>query len=163
MIMPELDFDLARMGWTCLLLVIAFVAAFPIAWDRESEERNLGLRTFPLVSVASCAFTLLALGMGDHSAEASDPALADARSRVLQGIITGVGFLGAGAIVKQGMTVQGTATAAAVWATSGIGIAVAFGYFEIAISLSLLGLATLRFLKPLKAAARGRGGEDARP
>jgi putative Mg2+ transporter-C (MgtC) family protein len=152
--MPEMDFDLVRMGWACLLLVIAFVAAFPIAWDRESEERNLGLRTFPLVSVASCAFTLLSFDLSGP-AEAGE-LVADARSRVLQGIITGVGFLGAGAIVKQGLTVQGTATAAAVWATSAIGIAVALGHFEIALALSLLGFGTLRFLKPLKAAARDR-------
>ena len=73
-----------------------------------------------------------------------------AQSRVLQGLITGIGFVGGGAILKEGATVRGTATAASVWNAGVIGASVAMGRYEIAIILSLLNLFTLRALLPLK-------------
>jgi putative Mg2+ transporter-C (MgtC) family protein len=73
-----------------------------------------------------------------------------AQSRVLQGLITGIGFVGGGAILKEGATVKGTATAASIWNAGVIGAAVAMQRFEIAILLSLLNLLTLRALLPLK-------------
>jgi len=72
------------------------------------------------------------------------------QSRLLQGLITGIGFVGGGAILKEGATVKGTATAASIWNAGVIGAAVAMGRYEIAILLSLLNLFTLRALLPLK-------------
>ncbi len=145
----EAGFDLERQAVQLGKMLLAYALVFPMAWDREQADRSLGMRTFPLVAVASCAFVLVAQS-GLHSD-------AQALSRVLQGIIAGVGFLGGGAIVKQGMTVRGAATAAAVWATAALGVAVAEGEYAIAIGLGLIGFATLRWLRPLKRAARKDG------
>jgi putative Mg2+ transporter-C (MgtC) family protein len=90
--------------------------------------------------MASCGY-LLVLG--------ANPDVA-AQSRVLQGLITGIGFLGGGAILKEGMTVRGMATAASVWNACVIGAAVALDRYGIAVVLTLLNLFTLRALLPLK-------------
>ncbi len=73
------------------------------------------------------------------------------KARVIQGLITGMGFIGGGAILKreEGI-VQGTATAASLWATGAIGLSVGIQPLEVAIAISLLTLVTLRFLKPVK-------------
>ncbi|NND39324.1 MAG: MgtC/SapB family protein [Pseudomonadales bacterium] len=122
---------------------IAYVLALPIAWNRESHTRSAGLRTFPLVSIASCGFMLIAISaMPDASSQA----------RVVQGIITGIGFIGGGAILKGNNNVTGTATAASIWATAAIGISVALYRYEIALVISLLTFATLQFLGEAKKA-----------
>jgi len=72
------------------------------------------------------------------------------QSRLLQGLITGIGFIGGGAILKEGSTVKGTATAASVWNAGVIGAAVAMDQYGIAITLALLNFFTLRALLPLK-------------
>jgi putative Mg2+ transporter-C (MgtC) family protein len=133
----ELD-ELVR---TLTRLAAAFVLALPVGWDRERADRSAGLRTFPLVAVAACAYILLAHGMYPES---------EPQARVLEGVITGVGFLGGGAILKAADRVHGTATAASIWATAGIGASVGYGRYDIACALSLICLATLRLLLPLK-------------
>src|SRR5689334_20291262 len=90
--------------------------------------------------MASCGY-LLVLGSQPDSA---------AQSRVLQGLITGIGFVGGGAILKEGATVKGTATAASIWNAGVIGASVAMGRIEIAIILAVLNLFTLRALLPVK-------------
>jgi putative Mg2+ transporter-C (MgtC) family protein len=125
--------DLQRLGLTYAL------TAF-IGWDREREAHSAGLRTFPIVGMASCGY-LLVLG--------AQPDVA-AQSRVLQGLITGIGFVGGGAILKEGATVRGTATAASIWNAGVIGAAVAMGRIEIAVILAALNLFTLRALLPVK-------------
>jgi putative Mg2+ transporter-C (MgtC) family protein len=119
---------------------IAYALTALIGWDREREAHSAGLRTFPIVGMASCGY-LMVLG--------NQPDVA-AQSRVLQGLITGIGFVGGGAILKEGATVRGTATAASVWNAGVIGASVALEHYEIAILLSLLNLLTLRALLPLK-------------
>lgn len=104
----------------------------------------MGLRTFPLVALASCGYLLVARDIA--------VANADAQSRVIQGLLGGIGFIGGGAILKEGATVRGTATAASIWNTGAIGVAVAFNRFEIAIVLGLINFLTLRWLTPLKRA-----------
>ena len=111
-----------------------------IGWDREKEAHSAGLRTFPIVGMASCGY-LLVLG--------AQPDVA-AQSRVLQGLITGIGFVGGGAILKEGATVRGTATAASIWNAGVIGASVALGHIEIAVMLAALNLFTLRALLPVK-------------
>ena len=122
-----------KVGITYLLTAI-------IGWEREREAHSAGLRTFPLVGMASCGY-LLILGAHPNSAD---------QSRVLQGLITGIGFVGGGAILKEGATVRGTATAASVWNAGVIGAAVAMDHYGIATSLALLNLFTLRALLPIK-------------
>jgi putative Mg2+ transporter-C (MgtC) family protein len=74
----------------------------------------------------------------------------DAQARVMYGIITGIGFIGGGAILKERGSVHGTATAASIWNTGAIGIAVAWNRFEIALPLAVINFLTLRFVSPLK-------------
>ena len=133
-----------------LKLGIAFLLALPLGYNRETSDKNLGLRTFPLVAMTSCGFILIG-----NSVLSSD----EARSRIIQGLITGIGFLGGGAIVKQGLDVKGTATAAGIWTTAAIGGAVACSRYEIAISLAVVTFATFRFLPSLKKAI-GRDQRD---
>jgi len=120
---------------------VAYLLAMPVAWDREQEARTAGLRTFPLVSIAACGYMLVGIQVLDGT---------DAESRVLYGIITGMGFIGGGTILKAKGTVKGTATAASLWMTGAIGIAVAFHRYEIALVLAVLNFVTLRYVKELK-------------
>ena len=119
---------------------LSYVLTALIGWDREKEAHSAGLRTFPIVGMASCGY-LLVLGSQPDAA---------AQSRVLQGLITGIGFVGGGAILKEGATVKGTATAASIWNAGVIGASVAMGRIEIAIMLAALNLFTLRALLPVK-------------
>ena len=126
-------------------LAVAYVLALPIGWNREREERSAGIRTFPLVAMAACGFVLVAIGvLGANS---------PAQARILEGLITGVGFIGGGAILKHGTQALGTATAASLWATGALGAAVGYGLYDIAVILSAITYVTLRYLAPLKDAA----------
>ena len=125
-------------------LAVAYALAFPIGWNREREERSAGLRTFPLVSMASCGFVMIAIEvLGADS---------DAQGRIMEGLITGIGFIGGGAILKQGDRARGTATAASLWATGAMGAAVGYGELDIAVILSAVMFVTLVLLPPLKRA-----------
>jgi putative Mg2+ transporter-C (MgtC) family protein len=109
-----------------LKIITSFFLALPLALEREHHSRTLGLRTFPLVAVASCAYVLIAeTFMGENG----DP---DVRGRMMQGLMTGIGFIGGGAIMKEGKnTIVGMATAVSLWFTGTIGAAIAFGRIEI--------------------------------
>ena len=138
--------------WSALEHIgVAYALTVVIGWDREREAHSAGVRTFPIVGMASCGY-LLALGPQPDSA---------AQSRVLQGLITGIGFVGGGAILKDGVTVKGTATAASIWNAGIIGASVAMNHYEIAVILALLNLLTLRALLPLK--QRLDGAKDREP
>ena len=121
-------------------LGLAFLLTAAIGWNREQESHNTGIRAFPIVGMSSCAFLMLAAYHSDQAAQ----------SRVLQGLITGIGFIGGGAIVKDGVTARGTATAASVWCAGAIGTSVAMDRWGIAVILTLLNLLALKALKPLK-------------
>ena len=120
-------------------IAIAYVLTFVIGWDREREAQSAGLRTFPIVGMASCGYLLILGAQPDVAAQ----------SRVLQGLITGIGFVGGGAILKEGATVRGTATAASIWNAGVIGASVAMNHYTIAIILAGLNLLALRALHPL--------------
>lgn len=123
-------------------LLIAFVIALPIGWNREKESRSMGLRTFPLVAVASCGYMLIGVSLvGIDSDEVS---------RLLTGLMTGMGFIGGGAILKDGVSVKGTATAASIWNTGAVGAAVAFHRYEIAVVLAIVSFSILSLAKPIK-------------
>ena len=126
-----------------LHLSVAFSLTAIIGWNRERESHNVGIRAFPIVGIASCAYLLVTLDT-KHFDLAST-------SRVLQGLITGIGFVGGGAIVKEGITAHGTATAAAVWCAGAIGTAVALDHWVTAVILTALAMLALRGLAPLKA------------
>lgn len=107
-------------------LAIAFALALPLAWERQ-EGRHLGLRTVPLVSVGACGYLLLSQGLGEGP---------EGTARLLQGILTGIGFIGGGAILKRGADVVGIATAATIWNVGAIGSAAAYGKYGLAVLLA---------------------------
>lgn len=129
-------------------LSIAYVLALPIGWERERADRSAGIRTFPLVAIASCGFVLATESVVAGSAEA--------RARIIEGVITGMGFIGGGAILKHGENVRGTATAASLWATGAVGVAAAVHTYDVAVIISVMTLFTLRVLAPFKASDENR-------
>ena len=130
-----LDIDISQAWISFVKIVAAYLLTLPVGWEREREAHSVGVRTFPIVAMASCGYLLLVAG-GDAASQ----------SRVLQGMIAGIGFVGGGAILKEGATVRGTATAASIWSTGVVGAAVAMGRYEVAIILSVLNLITLKLL-----------------
>jgi putative Mg2+ transporter-C (MgtC) family protein len=122
-------------------VLAAFVLTLPIAWEREASTRIMGLRTLPLVAVASCAYILVGL-----SVAGGDP---QAQGRLLSGLVAGIGFIGGGAILKRDDSVRGAATAASVLATGVLGAAVGYRLYGIALLISGITLATLLVLRPL--------------
>jgi putative Mg2+ transporter-C (MgtC) family protein len=133
----------------------AYALALPIGWDRERQERSAGLRTFPLVALASCGFVQAA-----EQYMANSP---DGMARIIQGVITGIGFIGGGAILKQGAMVKGTATAASLWATGAIGASVGLGSYDVAVAIAMFTFVTLRAITPLENTlvdGSSRGKED---
>lgn len=125
-----------------LALAAAYALALPIAWNREKEDRSAGLRTFPLVALASCGFV--------QASETIMVGSPDSLSKIIEGVITGIGFIGGGAILKQGDTVRGTATAASLWATGAIGVSVGVGAYDVAVTVSAFTFGTLVFMAPFK-------------
>ena len=102
--------------------------------------------------MAACGFVMIAievLGAGSEQ-----------HSRILEGLITGIGFVGGGAILKQGDRAKGTATAASLWATGAMGAAVGYGQLDIAVILSLATVFTLVALTPLRKVAQEHGSFD---
>lgn len=138
--MLDFDLNLKLMMYHFLQLGIAFLLSLPIALNREMKDNGAGLRTFPLVAIACCAFMLVGRDIYDPAAEA----------RIMYAVITGMGFIGGGAIFKTEAGSQGTATAASLWNTGAIGITVAYGRYEIAIILSIVGFIILQFSEPFK-------------
>jgi putative Mg2+ transporter-C (MgtC) family protein len=109
------------------LIAVAFALALPVGWERERSDRSAGASHVP--------------AGGDGQVLAGHP---EGTARVIEGLMTGIGFIGGGAILKSEGAVRGTATAASVWNTGAIGAAVAFGRFEIAIVLAVINFAALR-------------------
>ncbi|AXV16413.1 transporter [Neorhizobium sp. SOG26] len=123
-------------------LLVAYALALPIGWDRERNERSAGLRTFPLVAIATCGFV--------QAAERITMSEPEATARIVEGLITGMGFIGGGAILVVKNSVRGTATAASLWATGAIGTAVGLGAYDTAVVLSFVTFLTLRVMKNFK-------------
>lgn len=110
--------------------VLALVSGIILGYERESKDKSAGLKTITLISVGSCLFTILSAnfsGEGDNFAIAA-------------GIISGIGFLGAGVIYKQGFSIYGLTTASIIWVSAAIGMAIGFGEFYIALSFLIVTL-----------------------
>ena len=123
-----------------IALTAAYGLALPIGWERERSDRSAGLRTFPLVAIATCGFI-----------QATENVVgAQGQGQIIGGLITGVGFIGGGAILQRGKHVHGTATAASLWATGAIGTSVGLGSYDSAIVIAVFTVLTLRILAPFK-------------
>ena len=125
------------LGYTDVVLRLgaAMIAGALIGLDREIRNKPAGLRTLTLVSLGSAVFVLAAIAGGTG----------DSTSRVVQGIVTGVGFLGAGVIVHgpTEQSVRGLTTAAAVWLAAAIGVACGLAYWPLVLVASTFGLVVL--------------------
>jgi len=137
-VMNDIHFDVALFTALILKVSLAWLLTFPISVERARDDQSAGLRTFPVVAAGSCALVLLAGQVFGLSS--------DQQTHILQGLVTGIGFIGGGAIVREGSHVRGTATAAAIWSTAIVGAAVGYGRFEIAVVLSACTTLTLYFI-----------------
>jgi putative Mg2+ transporter-C (MgtC) family protein len=143
---------LPEITWVDILLRIVLAAGLggAIGLERELRERGAGLRTHMLVSVGAALFTLVsAYAWADW--EFSTPAgIVFDPTRIAAQIVTGIGFLGAGAIIRQGLSVRGLTTAATLWVVAAIGMATGAGYYAAAVITTVLVLVSLW---PLRIAA----------
>jgi putative Mg2+ transporter-C (MgtC) family protein len=143
--------DAFAIGWggTLVRIVAAAGLGAVIGLEREFDEKAAGLRTHMLVSVGAALFTMVgAYGFADlvgHGRVISyDP------SRIAAQVVTGIGFLGAGVIFRQGFTIRGLTTAASLWLVAAIGMAAGAGYWEGAVLATVVGIVSLRPLEWLK-------------
>jgi putative Mg2+ transporter-C (MgtC) family protein len=133
-----------------LLLLAAMALGGAIGIERTLYGHAAGFRTHALVCLTSCALMLLAA----YPSAWIDASVADALgvniTRVIQGVMTGIGFLGAGVIMKQGLEVRGLTTAAAIWSAAAIGIMIGVGSFWTALATTLFTLIVLTVFRSLE-------------
>lgn len=138
-------------------LVLSVVLGGVIGLERQLHRRTAGLRTHILVSLGSCLIMLTSLYVFDiyNSRASLDPA------RIAAGVITGIGFLGAGAIIREREGVKGLTTAASLWVVAGIGLAVGCGFRNAAIYTTVLAFVALYLLRRVETKIFGpeEGGE----
>ena len=135
-------------GLMVLRAVLAALLGAIIGWEREQHGREAGIRTYAAVSLGACVFGLVSA----HVTGATDP------TRIAAGVVTGVGFLGAGVIMREQGRIAGLTTAATIWATASVGLAVAYGmYLLSALTAAIIfGLLALHHL-PAWHRVKGRG------
>ena len=148
--------------WDVLLrIVVAAALTGAIGLEREMRERAAGLRTHMLVGVGSALFTIVsAYAWGDFSFSTPEGIVFDP-TRIAAQIVTGIGFLGAGAIIRQGLSVRGLTTAAGLWVVAAIGMAAGAGYYSaaaITTGVVLVGLGPLRWFEGGVLSRLRRGG-----
>ncbi len=122
-------------------LLIALTLGVLVGLERSRAGKTAGLRTFGLVSMGSCLFVIVSLAVTE-TLGVSGPDI----MRVVAGVVTGIGFLGAGAIIMRGETLIGLTTAAGLWVSAGIGVACALGLYTIAIATAILTLLAFTLL-----------------
>jgi putative Mg2+ transporter-C (MgtC) family protein len=131
--------DTQQLARVIIRLIAAVLLGAIVGFEREKAGKPAGLRTHILVTLGTCLFVLACSGSGMDS---------DGLSRVIQGIITGIGFLGAGSILKlnEERDIQGLTTAAGVWMTAAIGVAVGLGQLGLALLGTILTVIVLTAL-----------------
>jgi putative Mg2+ transporter-C (MgtC) family protein len=126
--------DMAEVGYALRLVLAAFLGA-AVGLEREIHDHPAGMRTHLLVALGSAAFTILSIAA--FPAPGADPA------RVAAQIVTGIGFLGAGAILKEGLSIHGLTTAASLWVAAAIGMAAGAGTWVTAVTITVIALVSL--------------------
>lgn len=163
-VIPHLDL------WeVALRLAVAAALTGAVGLERELRERAAGLRTHMLVGVGSALFTIIsAYAWGDFIFDRTQGTAFDP-TRIAAQIVTGIGFLGAGVIIRQGLSIRGVTTAAGLWVAAAIGMAVGAGYWGAALigtGVVLVGLGPLRMAEGWVVRRRREGGTleiDLRP
>src|SRR5438552_10012519 len=142
---------LPTLNWdeSLLRLALAAILGGLIGVERELREREAGLRTHLLVALGSALFTIVG-AYGFHSFLASGQSVVRADpTRIAAQIVTGIGFLGAGAIIRQGLSVRGLTTAATLWVVAAVGLAAGAGYYSGAVITTIVALVALGPLRTL--------------
>lgn len=139
--------DLVMAGRLCLAALLGGL----VGLERELHHQFAGLRTHMIVAIGACLVMILSLHMNDLSPAKADP------GRLAAQVVAGVGFLGAGAIMRSGLSVRGLTTAACIWTVAGVGLAVGCGYWKAAsMATALVLVATYCFQKLENRISRGR-------
>jgi putative Mg2+ transporter-C (MgtC) family protein len=132
-------------------LLGALLLGLLVGYERSYHGRAAGMRTYGLVCLASAALTSIVghpeLWFGGHSQMMAYPDV----TRVIQGIVTGIGFLCAGVIIKEGFSISGLTTAASIWTASAIGVLVGIGFYFAAIILSVISASVMMWISKLEA------------
>ena len=129
-----------NIDWNAFVpMLAAVVLGSVIGLERELHHKAAGLRTIILICTGAALFTVVAGYFQDQNAS----------TRVVQGVITGVGFIGAGTIIRDRASVHGITTAATIWLMTGVGIACGLRMYEVAIGVTILTLIILGGLNPL--------------
>ena len=149
--------ELATNGIILLHLAGALLLGLLVGYERSYHGRAAGMRTYGLVCMASAALTIIGGypgfwfgGHGGMIATAADP------TRIIQGVVTGIGFLGAGVIMREGFNISGLTTAASIWASSVIGILVGVGFYLSAMGLAFFSAMIMIYLSRVEAVLPSR-------
>jgi putative Mg2+ transporter-C (MgtC) family protein len=143
--------EIATNGVILLHLAGALFLGLLVGYERSYHGRAAGMRTYGIVCMASAALTLIGgypgLWYGGHGGSliVSDP------TRIIQGVVTGIGFLGAGVIMREGFNISGLTTAASIWASSVIGILVGVGFYPAAVALAACSAVIMIYMHRLEA------------
>jgi putative Mg2+ transporter-C (MgtC) family protein len=129
-------------------LLTAAVLGGILGLEREIRQKSAGLRTNILITIGSALFTLMSIELADGPT--SDPA------RIAAQIVTGIGFLGAGAIMRNGASIHGLTTAATVWVNAAVGVAAGGGEYHLAVIATVVTLVVLLMLEPIERALARR-------
>src|ERR1044071_5379776 len=132
-----------------LKIVEAFTAGALLGIEREYRSKPAGLRTLILITVGSTLFSMLSLSV-----------ISDSPDRIASNIVTGVGFVGAGVIFKEGINVRGVTTAAIIWVAAAIGMAIGFGNYWLAVSTVSMVLISLLILSKIERRVETRRKTD---
>jgi putative Mg2+ transporter-C (MgtC) family protein len=139
--LSEFSFDLSVFLFDIIIpCVLAMIFGGLIGFQRERHERPAGLRTHALVCLGATVFTLVSY-LGFSSSAGLDS------TRIAAGVVTGIGFIGAGVIFRQGILVKGVTTAASIWIVAAIGLALGTKLYYLSIISTILGFLILSFLK----------------
>jgi putative Mg2+ transporter-C (MgtC) family protein len=139
-------------------LLGALILGLLVGYERAYHGRAAGMRTYGLVCMASAAVTVIfgspLLWFGGHTTMTASPD----PSHVVQGILTGIGFLGAGVIMREGLSIRGLTTAASIWSSSAIGVLVGIGFYGAAILLTALSVICMIWVSRLERWLPSRAG-----
>ncbi len=119
---------------------IAFIIGAVLGLEREFRSKPAGFRTMILISVGSCLYTILSQELGGISSS----------DRIASNIVTGIGFIGAGVIFKEGISVNGLTTAALIWVTAALGMAIGYKNYPLALVVTIIVVVALFVLEPVQ-------------
>lgn len=151
---------LAANAFIGLNLVGALLLGMLVGYERSYNGRAAGMRLYGLVCMASTALTVF-VGLPAFWYGGTAGAIAPDPTRVVQGVVTGIGFLGAGVIMKDGLSISGLTTAASIWAAAAIGVLLGVGFYAAALLMALLCTVSMSLLHRLEERLPGRATFEA--